>query len=374
MGDFLKKIFRFRTLLTVFSIFSGAGLLLSYLSAFLHPSSFKFIPLFGLTYWIILVVNVLFIILWVLLKSRWAIIVLSGIILIGGTIHFRTFSFGWDEENIDQSTELNVLSYNVRLFDLYNPSIAESLKTRSSIFNYLKKENADVYCFQEFYNQQPPTDFKTKDTLTTLLQAPYTHTRFSLKDRRRQEFGVAIFSKHKIIQQGEVSFSEVKRTNNYCIFVDIVKAQDTFRVYNVHFQSIKLQQDDYALFNEENPQSAEEDSRWYKLVSKIVDAYPVRAKQAEKVAEHMETSPYPVIVCGDFNDTPMSYTYNQFNKTLTDAFRNTSKGMGTTYAGKIPAGRIDFIFHSQSLGSRNFAIQKEKLSDHYAISCTLFKH
>lgn len=69
----------------------------------------------------------------------------------------------------------------------------------------------------------------------------------------------------------------------------------------------------------------------------------------------------------------MSYTYSVFYNELEDAFRNSSKGIGRTYAGKLPAGRIDYIFHSESLGVKKFAIQEDNPSDHYGISCTLFK-
>jgi endonuclease/exonuclease/phosphatase family metal-dependent hydrolase len=78
------------------------------------------------------------------------------------------------------------------------------------------------------------------------------------------------------------------------------------------------------------------------------------------------------VICGDFNDTPMSYTYQIFDNELIDAFRNSSSGFGTTYSGYLPAGRIDYIFHSKSLKSAKFSIQKEKLSDHFAISCIIF--
>jgi endonuclease/exonuclease/phosphatase family metal-dependent hydrolase len=78
-------------------------------------------------------------------------------------------------------------------------------------------------------------------------------------------------------------------------------------------------------------------------------------------------------VCGDFNDTPLSYTYQQFNSTLTDAFRNCGRGIGPTYVGRIPAGRIDYIFHSEDLNSTQFKIQEKSLSDHLAVSCKIFK-
>ncbi|MFN5879874.1 MAG: hypothetical protein ACK44B_13465, partial [Flavobacteriales bacterium] len=74
-----------------------------------------------------------------------------------------------------------------------------------------------------------------------------------------------------------------------------------------------------------------------------------------------------------FNDTPMSYSYNQFNRSLIDAFRNCSYGIGSTYVGKVPAGRIDYIFHTDDLSSSHFVIQKEAYSDHRAISCKIFK-
>jgi len=109
------------------------------------------------------------------------------------------------------------------------------------------------------------------------------------------------------------------------------------------------------------------------LIDKLRIAYPKRAEQARTVMEHVKTSPYPTIVCGDFNDTPMSYAYNQFNQLLIDAFRNCSSGIGTTYVGKVPAGRIDYIFHSKNLHSANFSIQNEVYSDHRAINCIIWK-
>ena len=109
------------------------------------------------------------------------------------------------------------------------------------------------------------------------------------------------------------------------------------------------------------------------LLQKLITAYQLRAEQALKVIEHMKQSPYEVVICGDFNDTPMSYIYNQFYTNYTDAFKNCSKGIGVTYAGKVPAGRIDYIFHSNILETSNFKIQREIFSDHKSISCKLWK-
>jgi endonuclease/exonuclease/phosphatase family metal-dependent hydrolase len=296
-----------------------------------------------------------------------------GALLLGGNLHFRSISIGWDDENTLKSEEYKILSYNVRLFDVYNQDPAKAKQNKKSIFDYLESSKADIYCFQEFYHQDGSEEYNTKKILGERLNTPYHHARLSVSDYNKQSFGVAIFSKHEIVSQGEVSFDEVEKTFNYCIYVDIVSNKDTLRIYNVHLQSIHFQKDDYALFNEDNPQASNENSQAFKLLNKVLDAYPIRAEQAVKLTEHMKMSPHPIIVCGDFNDAPMSYTYNQFHRFLEDAFVNTSFGIGRTYAGKVPAGRIDYIFYDESMGSRNFVIQEEKLSDHYAISCSIFK-
>lgn len=369
MGSFFRRIFRFRTLLILVTILSLAALGLAYCSPYVHPDTVGLLPFFGLGYIIAFFANIVLLVIWGFMRSRWALIILL-LITLGGRLHFRVFSFGGDEENTN-GTELSVLSYNVRLFDLYDPVKENARKTKDRIFQYLQEQNADVVCFQEFYHQDPPTAFVTKDTLVQLLGATDYHERYAHKYKGRQNFGIVLFSKYPIIEKGFVNFPDQENNFNYCIYADIVKESDTFRVYNAHLQSIRLQKDDYALFDEEN-QGVEGQSGVFGLIRKIKHAYPVRAQQAQLITEHMKHSKYPVIVCGDFNDTPLSYTYNQFNAQLVDAFRNTSFGLGTTYAGNIPAGRIDYIFHSPELGSKNFSIQEEQLSDHYAINCTLF--
>jgi endonuclease/exonuclease/phosphatase family metal-dependent hydrolase len=183
---------------------------------------------------------------------------------------------------------------------------------------------------------------------------------------------VAILSKYPVIAKGDVIFeTQGEKDFNYCIFVDVVKNQDKFRIYNVHLQSIKLQQDDYSEFNGSEKET-QKPNVLRLMIDKLRVAYPKRAEQARTVVEHMKNSPYAIVVCGDFNDTPLSYAYNQFDRLLVDAFRNTSFGIGSTYVGRIPAGRIDYIFHSNELNSANFTIQDVPQSDHRAISCSIY--
>jgi endonuclease/exonuclease/phosphatase family metal-dependent hydrolase len=369
-----RKIAFFAALMKVLTVICLSSLLLSYLCPFIHPETIWIIPFFGLAYPVIACISLFFLLYWALLRSRWFFVVL-GVILIGGKLHFRTLAITFSPvEATEQDEVLKIMSYNVRLFDLYNESLTERNKNRNAIISYIHEMNPDVICFQEFYHQDKPSNFATKDTLTELLGIDYYHERYSHKMTGRQNYGICMLSKYPMIAKGDVMFPNSSSSDNYCIYADIVKRKDTIRVYNIHLQSIKLQQDDYALFGEnKGRQAAPEKSTLRLLIERLSIAYPSRAEQALRVTEHMETSPYPVVICGDFNDTPLSYVYNQFDRQLTDAYRETSSGLGVTYVGKVPAGRIDYIFHTSDLAAQHFSIQKKACSDHRAIYCEIWK-
>ncbi len=376
MGSILSSIARFSSLMKVLTFICLGCLLLSYLCPFVHPSDFWILPFFGLAYPVILLFTLLFFIYWLIMKSRMTFVVIL-VMIFGGKLHFRTVAmpFGTEEKSeSDTVSTLKITSYNVRLFDLYEWSDAGKYVNRNAIFKYLQEQNSDVICFQEFYQQDRPTKFPTRDTLKGLLETPFCHEKYSHKLEGRQNFGIAMFSKYPMISRGDIVFEDpLNIDNNYCIFADIIKGKDTFRVYNVHLQSIKFKKDEYQVFSDSVHKIKEKKSTAQLLLEKLRIAYPKRAEQARLVVEHMQQSPFPIIICGDFNDTPMSYTYNIFNGLYTDAFRNTSSGLGVTYAGKVPAGRIDYIFHSKNLHSSNFVIQKEVYSDHRAITCEIWK-
>lgn len=373
MSSWIHQIARFSNWMKIFTIVALATLVLSYFAPFVHPDTFELLPFFGLAYPIIIAVNLLFLFYWALLKSRWFFIVLFFII-IGGKLHFRTIGISFDPVTASQNDSIwKIMSYNVRLFDVYNESIEKRNENRNGILAYVQEVDPDVVCFQEFFHQDKPSSFSTKDTLIELLGTRNYHERYSHKIRNRQNFGICMLSKYPIIAKGDVMFDNFATTDNYCIFADIVKHGDTIRVYNIHLQSIKLQQEDYEMFGATNNVPKEKKSTIRLLIDKLTIAYPARAQQALKVIEHMETSPYPVVVCGDFNDTPMSYVYNQFNQKLMDSFLESRIGLGITYAGRVPAGRIDYIFHDPRLQAQQFTIQKKAFSDHYAVSCEIWK-
>ena len=350
---------------------SLVGLLLSYLAPYIHPATIPSLPFFGLTYPIFLALTLIWLVLWAIFRSKWAIYCLV-VLLIGGKLHFRNFSMLSTAPEFKQENGLKVLSYNVRLFDLFNPSFNDALASRNQIFDFIRSQEPDVLCLQEFYRQDKPTNFEVMDSLNLIMKTRDYHERSAHKRRTRENYGIAMLSKHPMIARGDVMFeTQGVQDFNYCIFADIVKGQDTFRIYNVHLQSIRLHTDPHIEGEEVQTYGSKKGA--IAVYRKLRSAFEKRADQARRVVEHLKTSPYPVIVCGDFNDTPMSYTYNQFQLALLDAFSGSGKGLGTTYVGRLPAGRIDYLFYSPLLNASLFQIQKQTRSDHRAISCVFHK-
>src|SRR5690606_35944163 len=135
----------------------------------------------------------------------------------------------------------------------------------------------------------------------------------------KRYFGVATFTKFPIINKGEIAFEN--DPNNFCIYSDVLIESDTFRVFNAHLGSIRLQHDDYEFFgDQEGPEYPVKKETGQRILTRLKAAFEKRAVQAEKVTQEIAASPYPVIFCGDLNDTPVSYCYRQFNKLLQDAF------------------------------------------------------
>jgi endonuclease/exonuclease/phosphatase family metal-dependent hydrolase len=365
--NWFKRLAGILKLLTIITLL---GLVLAYLSPFVHPDTFWIIPFFGLLYPVFLIISICLFCLFAIYRSKWSLLILI-VILTGGSLHFRQFAFGKEVKSTEANATFSVMSYNVRLFDLYNWSVDSSNVTRHKIFDFLNEQQPDIACFQEFYHQDKSKTFPTRDSLVDMLQTVDYHERYSHKVKGRRNFGIAIMSKFPMIAKGEVplQLAPGSGNDNYCIFADIVKDGDTIRVYNVHLQSIKIKSDEFTYIDETGAPAIDKSAAFENVVTKLRKAYPMRAEQAKLVIGHAQESPYPVVICGDFNDTPLSYTYQQFQKVYKDAFRELSKGIGATYAGKIPAGRIDYIFYSTDLNGYDFTLQTETLSDHHAIWC-----
>ena len=364
----MKQLGKLNKLFLLLNIIAIVAILFSYLALFCSPETFWMLAFFGLIYPIVLIINILFIVYWAIQFKPQAF--LSFLVIIcGWNVLTRGIQLNFknqlSKEELENAPLMKVMSYNVRLFDLYNWT--KNKKTRDDLLNFRKNEKPDIISFQEFYADDN-NKFISVDTLKKTLQLPYVNTRYSVTLHKTDHWGIATFSKYPIINTGAVIFN--KKSTNSCMYSDIVINSDTIRVYNAHLQSIHFNKEDYKFISKlENNEDAEEIDGSKKILRRMKRAYVKRSSQADSIHASINRSPYPVIVCGDFNDSPSSYTYQTISKNLNDAFMESGNGLGRSYKGEFPSLRIDYLLFSPILRSYNFTTFPDEYSDHYAISC-----
>lgn len=344
----------------------GFALILSYLSTHVSPNSIPYLSFFGLAYPLLLIGLILFVVFWFLFKKKY--LLFNAVIFFLGWNHFTDFFvFSSAKQTLSKDKSVHLMSYNLRIFNYYD--VKNRQADQRGIYQFLSKTPADIYCFQEFYENNE-ANYRTKDTLKSKLKTPYISTHFTSDLSGKQHFGLATFSKFPIIQQGVLRFEN--DDNNACLFTDIKFPHDTIRVYNAHLGSIRFQDNDYAFFGDDDvKKNLQREEVEQQIVVRLKLAFEKRAIQVEEVMKHISKSEHPVVLAGDFNDTPVSYCYRHISEVLVDAFVESGSGIGTTYIGKIPSNRIDYIFHSKELQSADFITHQVEFSDHRPISCSL---
>ena len=363
---------RLRSISAILNIFSALLLLASYFSTIVNPQNYIVFAFLGLGFPILLAINIGFLFYWIIRRKILLLISLVTIIF-GAKIISQFFQITLKKE--DTKNAIHVMSYNVRLFDLYNWT--SNKETRNQIFKQIETQQPDILCFQEFYQDDDSDYFVTRDTLVTFLKAKNYFEGYTHKVRGGQEFGVATFSRFPIVNAYVGKF-ENEINNNY-IVTDLLIDQDTVRVINTHIGSIGFQEGDYKYIGGKGmtkyyPWQKKPDSVYQqRILDRLFIAFRRRPSQILKIEEEIKKSPHPVILCGDFNDVPVSFSYGTVARLLTDSFTEKGNGLGGTYIGHVPGLRIDYIFHSKEFKAVDYKTHQEKLSDHKAISSWMVK-
>ena len=349
-----------RYTLHIFNFIAVLAILFAYISAYISPADFSFFAFFGLIYPLLLVINLFFAVFWFYKKDKYFFI--SAIaILIGWNFLGSFFQINFNKKTFSENEyHLKVLSFNVRVFNLWNWS--KDKKRREKTYNFIRKSNADIVCLQEFYSSA--TYGKNAiDSLQQKSKLNYRYVSFTKRKNKTYHHGIAIFSKYPIVSKGNV---QPDNSENFCIYADIKVFNDTLRVYSVHLESIHLGREDYRVIDNPNNDTISNVIQYKNIFRKLRTGYINRARQVDLIAAHLEKSPYQVIVCGDFNDPPYSYSYHRITRKLTDAFKRSGLGVSGTY-NRFGMFRIDYILHSKSLKSYNYKRFAVELSDHYPI-------
>jgi len=289
------------------------------------------------------------------LRRRIIFLIPIAALAIGFSFLGATYQYNKNAEEFPEG--LRVLSYNVRLFNLGIKQDDKKSLTKNSI-QWAKDFPADIKCFQEFYQNYTIPTYNSIKQISK--EGTYEYTYEMMEGQvKKNSYGLAIFSKYPIINSGKVFQN---RWTNGAIFADVKVNKDTIRVYNTHLESMSIKADD--LNNIDGIKENYKDT-YRKLRSGTV----IRANQVDLLKEHIQLSPYPVIVAGDFNDLPYSYTYSTLKADLKNAFEEAGRGFGFTYNRVLFFLRIDNIFHDPIFEAKDFQTHREvDYSDHYPIS------
>jgi endonuclease/exonuclease/phosphatase family metal-dependent hydrolase len=338
-------------------------LLISVSAKYISPHLFWLIAFFGLAFPYLVILNLVFVIYWLTQFRREALLSLIMILFCFFSVcRYAQISFN----NRGSNNDVKVTSYNCMIFDLYNWS--KNKQSRRNILNSLQENNPDILCLQEFYTSSRPEGLNNIDTVLSVINTKYYHTEYTTTREKQDYFGIATFSKYPIINKGKIVFNT--RSNNICIYTDVLIEKDTVRVYNMHLQSISFTIKDYAFVDDlqDGDDAKDELENSKNILRRLKRAFVKRAEQAEKVSVSIKNCRYKIILCGDFNDTPASYAYNSISNNLKDAFIEKGNGFGRTYVGKFPSFRIDYILHSKDIKCTKFSRSEETFTDHYPIT------
>ncbi|KAA5547549.1 endonuclease/exonuclease/phosphatase family protein [Adhaeribacter rhizoryzae] len=314
-----------------------------------------------------LLLNILFLLIWVFNRSFKAILPLL-VIVFSWNYYERGFAINLSPNNelLDVEPQmLQVLSYNVRIFNTYAHLQDENQQSSKKMIKWVASHPADIFCLQEFYNETRSPVYNTTSKIGKQHQKRF-YIAETLVNGVGAQFGLAIFSKFPIVGKGIIRFRE--KTNNLAMFIDVKLEKDTVRVYNFHFQSMSIEEKDIVdTYQDQDKLTV----GGRKLLRQFKRGVVKRADQVNLLLEHAAASPYPVILCGDTNDLPYSYTYQRLKSEHTNAFQAKGWGIGATYNGKLPFVRIDNQFCDDRWEVLNYSLHDTiPYSDHFPITAT----
>ena len=302
----------------------------------------------------------LFMVYWVI-RMKWYAIVSLGVILLcwEPVTRYVPYHIGSQPEN---PSDIKLLTYNTcGLGQSYGNNKGKA------ILEFINREKPDIVCMQEYTFYKRPDGLTEKKIRKILAEYPYYHYNAASSNYKT---GLAVFSKYPIRHAQAINYESLY--NNSCLYeVDINGKLVT--IINNHLESNQLSKEDKEFYNQmiRHFDSDKIDEIRSTLIHKLGKAYRIRAVQADTLNRIIDRQKNPVIVCGDFNDTPISYCYQTIRGNLQDAFRDSGFGPGITYHENKFLFRIDHVLYSKQFRAYNAKVHHVDYSDHYPVSVSL---
>jgi endonuclease/exonuclease/phosphatase family metal-dependent hydrolase len=334
----------FLLLLKIIAILIAITLLMSIASCYISPVRYWIFQLFGLFFPIIFITNILIVIILFAMKSKIAYV---NLVMFAISVFFAGRFFQFSGNKVDNENIVKIITYNVHDFR----NIDNYKATYNEIADFLLAEDADIICMQEYVAND--TELSKYKILQKLYQK-YKYTYGNIG-------GQKIFSKYPFENTQSLNLA-----GTYLIFADININGKIVRTYSCHLQSTNFNPD--GTQKRLTSKNANYKNELKNVVRNLRNAFIKRSKQIELIAADISKSTYPAIICGDFNDTPMSYSYQKIKGKMNDAFIEAGSGISNTYKKLFSFLRIDYIFVDKNISALEYEVAKKiKYSDHYPV-------
>lgn len=367
MPGFFRRITK--SFFIVANVTAAILFLLGCYGYFFDPQYFWPIGFLTLTAFYFLLILIAFIIFWLFIKPKRALISAVAILLAFKPLsNIVPLHLPGSFNKEKPGNALRILSWNVAQFNVMEDKKHPDIKSR--MLSNINEYQPDIACFQEMVAED--STVKDHGHMDEFLQDLNFKNYFYSYNSKEDfwgyaHFGIIIFSKYPIINKQTVSFYP-NDYNSIFQYVDIVKEEDTIRIFNVHLQSLRFSKENLKYIDKptvEDENKALKESK--NIIAKFKRGFLKRQVQADRIRAEIDKSPYPVIVTGDFNDVPNSYAYHTIGGNMSDAFVEKGSGLGRTFSGISPVLRIDNIFVDRKMKVLQFNLLKKKLSDHFPI-------
>ena len=345
----------FEIILLAITLSLSLALIIAYLTPHVPPAMFGQFTIVGLFAPVLFIMVMVCTLLWLVMR-RWTMALIFTLLLIPGFFHFKDFfnmEVMIEEQRPENNRELTILTHNVRGF--YNDN--GNRRVQDYVDYLAMNDLPDVVCLQEF-----PREAQGIKSLDTLFDGRYDEV-YMAEAEEGGEYAVRTYSRYPIIRQGSVA-GEGRGTSHWC---DIVyKQYDTIRIFNNHLYTTSISKDDSE--DIARGKILQDGDRMRSIVNRIADNSSIRASHVDTLRYIIDNTPYRHIVCGDFNDTPMSYVYSVLSENLYDAFVESGNGYGYTFRPMRGMLRIDYILRSEGLESLGYAADESAtFSDHLPV-------
>ncbi|HOI78647.1 MAG TPA: endonuclease/exonuclease/phosphatase family protein [Petrimonas sp.] len=339
----------------------------SFLSWRVSPLKTNLFSYIGIAFGFVFFLNISYLFLWIAFK-KWKLAFFSLVSLLLCYHPIATFfPMNIFPEKVPRNS-LKILTYNVEGF------VNENKKEDKEhpILDYIVETDADIVCLQEYLVSKTGQSIKSQRDVNRILNKYPYHSSTALEASGKYHiYGLACFSKYPIEKTHEVVFNS--SFNGAAVYTIDVNGKK-LAVANVHLESNSISAEDKKLYGDfiQNSDEVNLEDVTSNIRSRLGRAYRMRAEQVRKVKDHLsELNVDGTLICGDFNDTPISYVYAQMKEGMDDAFASTGFGPGITYHKDFFWFRIDNIMHSPNLKSYKAKVDKVPYSDHYPLTTFL---